>query len=283
VGQDLSNECGAVSCDGYYWGWDSNVCYQAANATADMVSCNGEGACQSYVDVCSMQPKGQASKTCHAICQEPNGDTCSDFTDGACTNVNPGEITCGTGACTTTVAQCSNGQLNNCFPGGGGEESCNNIDDDCDGITDDGILSASDSYEDNNTSGAATNLGTIPEDDAARNFYASIYPVNDVDWFYFYADEASHACVPFTNQSYSVELILTPPGGNDCVDYDIELYDNSGNRLSSSTVSGCASDSIDYGWGGTCGGDDSRTFRVKIIGYNGIWECVEYSLSIQMN
>lgn len=47
-----------------------------------------------------------------------------------------GSITCGIGACQRTVAQCSNGEQQQCVPGAPSSEICNGIDDDCDGLID---------------------------------------------------------------------------------------------------------------------------------------------------
>jgi hypothetical protein len=43
------------------------------------------------------------------------------------------------GVCATTVPACVGGMMQTCTPGPGGAETCNGLDDDCDGATDDGI------------------------------------------------------------------------------------------------------------------------------------------------
>ena len=47
--------------------------------------------------------------------------------------------TCGIGKCATTVAQCTSGVFNICTPLPGSAETCNNQDDDCDGVVDNNI------------------------------------------------------------------------------------------------------------------------------------------------
>ncbi|MBE7447565.1 MAG: hypothetical protein HS111_01350 [Kofleriaceae bacterium] len=80
--------------------------------------------------------------TCHDNCQNPNLlSTCTATTAGATTNVNPGTQTCGVGACTRTVNQCANGAPVTCTPGSPTAETCNDIDDNCDGVVDNGAFS----------------------------------------------------------------------------------------------------------------------------------------------
>ncbi len=48
-------------------------------------------------------------------------------------------LTCGTGACARSTPECVGGQPRTCVPGTPGSESCNDVDDDCDGAIDDGV------------------------------------------------------------------------------------------------------------------------------------------------
>jgi hypothetical protein len=48
-------------------------------------------------------------------------------------------ITCGIGACASSVPACSAGIAGRCIPHPPGEETCNGVDDDCDGETDEGV------------------------------------------------------------------------------------------------------------------------------------------------
>src|SRR5262249_10184288 len=50
-----------------------------------------------------------------------------------------GQTTCGTGACQRAVNNCVNGQMQTCTPGIATAETCNGIDDDCNGTVDDGL------------------------------------------------------------------------------------------------------------------------------------------------
>lgn len=49
-------------------------------------------------------------------------------------------LTCGVGACARSIQQCHNGVEQPCVPGKPSPEICNGIDDDCDGVVDNGCL-----------------------------------------------------------------------------------------------------------------------------------------------
>ena len=279
-GDDPDLECGLVTCGGYYYGWEDNICYRAANVSGADVSCNGQGACQTAADLCSSQPRGVQEIVCNETCQQPDTGTCSGTSIGKCNNLDLGNLTCGTGACQRTVPACENGAENVCVPGSPGNESCNNIDDDCDGVVDNHISSAADNYEPNETASTAYDLGTVATDANQVSFPGTIYPAGDVDYLMFYAHEVSSLCVPFTNESFTIEVLLTPPTGEDCVDYDLVLYDADDNYLRSSSLSGCATETIEYTWAGVCTQNDSRYFNVRIRPWEDAWECESYTLFV---
>ncbi|MFN7130733.1 MAG: putative metal-binding motif-containing protein, partial [Myxococcales bacterium] len=76
----------------------------------------------------------------------PTTEIC-DGKDNNCNGTNddvtPATLTCGVGACARTVPACSNNANNTCTPGTPGVESCNGVDDDCNGAVDDNIAPAS--------------------------------------------------------------------------------------------------------------------------------------------
>lgn len=279
-GTDPDGECPGFACDGYYWGWSGDSCYDRADVPDSAVGCNGSGACETASEICPTRGQGSVATTCHATCQDPNGGTCTGTTAGSCTNVNPGDQTCGVGYCARTVPQCSGGAPFTCVPGAPRLETCNNIDDDCDYTIDDDVSGAVDTYEPNATCTGARSLGTVAEFNSEQSWTATIYYSGDVDYYRFYAEEGTHSCFPFSDQDYRIRVTLIPPQGDDCRDYDLFLYNDGCTRLGSSVAGGCATDIVEYTWDGECASDDSRYFRVGITAYG--WECVTYTLRIDM-
>jgi hypothetical protein len=131
---------------GYHTGFSGggDVCYFRQNVPDAAATCNGGGMCADGATLCSTQPPGTVQIDCHDTCQLPVAGTCVGTTAGACTNLdNPTDTTtCGAGACSRTVQRCTSGAPTACIPGSPVAESCNGIDDDCDGTPDDGPSSS---------------------------------------------------------------------------------------------------------------------------------------------
>lgn len=136
LGSDPSGECGQVDCTGYYWGFEGSSCYGRARVSGEVNACTGDGACQVAADVCPVAERGSVTSTCHSECQVPTNGSCVSNVPGACTNVPGGSQTCGVGACERTVDRCENGAFKTCVPGTPTSEVCDEIDNDCDGLTD---------------------------------------------------------------------------------------------------------------------------------------------------
>ncbi len=162
-GQDPASECGVVGCAGYYFGFVGDSCLQKADVSAAQAACNGTNGCRTAAQECTAQTQsGPATITCHAACQDPTAGTCTGTTAGTCTNVNPGNQTCGVGVCVRTTPQCVNGAPGPCTPGTPTTEICNDLDENCDGIVDNGAFS--DSYEPNPSCAAPRVLATVGSD-----------------------------------------------------------------------------------------------------------------------
>ncbi len=283
AGQDPDQECGGLSCSAWYFGWSDDDCRARADLAAEQVGCDGGGACQTAAALCPAQPAGALARRCDPLCQNPRGGTCLGTTAPVCDNVNPGTQTCGLGECVRTVPLCVNGAANACVPGAPGPETCNNLDDDCNGTVDDNIQGAPDGYEPNGTCATARSLGTIAEESSEQRFDATIYPAGDDDYYQVFARERESACFPGWGESFRLQVRLVPPQGADCRDYDLRLYDDGCVQLASAGVSGCTTDSLTYDWDGRCGFDDNRYFRVRVYGWNGAWECANYQLYLDMS
>ncbi len=140
-GADPAGECAGFACTGYYAGFQGNVCSPYAAVSDSVATCDGAGACRTPALLCPMQTIGSPPQiTCNPTCQTPVGGTCSGTTPGACTNLdNPMvQTTCGTGACQRTVQTCVGGAVNMCMAGTPVAETCDGIDNDCNGTADNG-------------------------------------------------------------------------------------------------------------------------------------------------
>jgi hypothetical protein len=149
-GQDPDAECGAQSCVGFYHSWSGDSCRRKADVSAAQATCGGSTACKTQAQECTAQTTvGPTTVTCNATCQDPNLATCTGTTAGSCINVNPGNQSCGLGACRNTVPQCVNGAPNSCTPlPNATTETCNNIDDNCDGTVDNGSFGDAQEFND---------------------------------------------------------------------------------------------------------------------------------------
>ncbi len=166
--------------------------------------------------------------------------------------------------------------------GNGEPELCNNEDDDEDGQTDEDIVGGEDVYEPNQACAGPEDLGTHHEDSSTQILTANIYPDLDYDFFRIYFEEADHTCVPLTSQDFYAGITLVPPQGDDCVDMDLYVYDDSCALVGYSTNTSCTTDSLEIHWEGTCTIDDSIHLRVEVRPKSGVVECTDYSLQLDM-
>ena len=284
-GTDPDVECGAVSCTGFYHSWSGDSCRRKADVSDATATCNGAGACRSAAQECTAQSVvGPTTVTCNANCQNPNLATCTGTTAGTCTNVNPGNQSCGQGVCQVTVPQCSNGAPLACVPNSGAAttETCNNIDDNCDGTVDNG--SFGDGFESNNTCASVRTLPTVNSDQTLTQNTLTIYPSGDVDYFRINATEtdSSCACCDFfcTDEDYDLTVTLTVPAGAGsyvfCTD---PVCGSVGNNCQ--TVNAGSFNYWRYDLDGECGpSTDSYSVYFRISpGNSPGFECAPYTLS----
>ena len=215
-GVDPGGECGAVSCLGYYWGWSGDSCLSRANLSAALATCGGDGSCRTVAEECPASGPGSAALTCDSACQDPNLATCTGNTAGACTNVNPGNQSCGLGNCLVTAPVCAGGAPYTCVPGTPSTETCNDQDDNCDGIPDNGAFS--DAREPNNDCASYSTLPTIGSNQTLTQSALTIYPAGDGDFFRINASENDSTCsccdsILCTDEDYQLVITLTVPVG----------------------------------------------------------------------
>ncbi len=283
-GQDLDNECGAQSCVGYYHSWLGDSCRRKADVAANVASCNGAGACRTQAQECGATTTvGPVTTTCNANCQDPNLSTCTATSAGACTNVNPGTQSCGVGECAVTVNQCLNGAPFTCTPDNPTTETCNDLDDNCDGTTDNGAFS--DTYEPNGDCASARQLGGVGSDQSNSYSSMTVYAAGDYDYYTIPMTEtdSSCGCGSFSfDEDYVESVTMNVPVGagsfelcmntNSCgwpAGYCFEVAEGTGITLSQQVDGQCL-----------VGTTDSYTVYLRIRGDNApAFECRPYSLS----
>jgi len=286
-GDDPDSECGELSCDGHFWGWDGSTCFGRADVPAERAGCNGAGRCQTAAQLCGDQPRGPQAGGCDPLCQEPGGRSCFGTAGPRCDNVDLGEVTCGVGQCRRSAAVCVNGAANDCVPGPRNPEVCDDLDNDCDGATDEGL--AGDAYEGNPSCAAGRRLAAQINGQPTSTLRGTVYPANDADHFVFTAqedDEGSCACCDFfcTDEDFRVTVTLTPPDGRRyrlCLGGDC-------NGLGSNCVdvTGPSTASRTYTYDGGCCPiwcSDSRDVRVSVQGVGGAYDCEEYTLRYRVD
>jgi hypothetical protein len=274
-----------VSCAGYYYGWQSSVCYRKADVSAAQASCNGARACHTTAEECGAQTtRGSSVLTCNTTCQTPTSGTCTGTTAGTCTNLNPGSQTCGLGVCQVTVPQCVNGSPNACTPNSGAAtpETCNDIDDNCDGVVDNSS-SFADGNETNESCSTYRTLPTVGSNQTLTQNTLTLYPSGDVDYFRINANEtdSSCACCDFFCTDEDYQLVVTvnvPPGAGSyqfCTDTDCG---NVGNHCL--TVGAGGSGTWTWSFDGGCPGSDNYTLYVRVSPGNAPgFECSPYTLT----
>ncbi len=136
-----------VTCDGVDGDCDGSVdedfiiastsCGDGVCASAGQLECQGG----TEVDTCTPGPQNESSDiTCDGLDGDCDGPVDEDFI------ITP--TSCGNGACASTgLLECQGGtESNTCTPGLPSAETCNNIDDNCDTITDEGCDDDGDGY-----------------------------------------------------------------------------------------------------------------------------------------
>jgi hypothetical protein len=203
-------------------------------------------------------------------------------TAGTCVNANAGTTTCGTGSCQVTTATCTNGTPNTCVPGAPKTETCNNLDDNCNGTIDDEPFA--DGLEPNNSCANIRTLSTVYSDETRTIITRTLYPSGDIDLFKINAeasDSSCGCCALSFDEDYDLVITLTVPQGagsyRPCA---------GSSCLPGGCVTGGAggTGSLHLYLDGACPGNDAYTQYVSVERYSTPgYECLPYALSCFFN
>lgn len=286
-GDDPDNECGAVSCGSYYHGYSGDTCHRKADVGAATATCNGSGACRSAAQECTASGQGPAVNTCDSFCQDPTAGTCTGTTAGACTNVSQGNATCGLGVCQVTQPRCIAGVPNTCTPNTGAAttETCNNIDDNCDGTIDNGAFS--DSYEGNNSCASVKSLPTVGSNQTQTVNTVTIYGSGDNDYWKIHATETDSSCSCCDtfcfDEDYQLRVTLRVPSGAGSYWF---CTGSSCGGVNDNCQAVLAGQAATWTWtlDGACPGSDSYDRFFRIYGGNSPgYECLPYTLTYEFD
>ena len=287
-GTDPAGECGGFSCATYYHGWSGDMCYRKADAPGSAVDCNGASACETPAEVCPSQGQGSLQIDCDNLCQSPTSGTCSVTSAGACNNITPSPSTqtCGVGACSRTVNRCNSGTQVTCTPGSPGTETCNAIDDNCNGVVDDGL--PGDASESNNTCGTTRALGTVNTSNpgATMTLSRTVYPSGDYDFYSVRShetDSTCHCCNFFcTDEDIGVTVRIDVPAGAGSYELCLLGTDTTCPTWSNCITVAAGNNGSRVAWrDGACGSTDDEAFRFRVRGVGApAFQCAPYTLTV---
>jgi hypothetical protein len=271
----------------------------------DQFSCsNGEvGECQGGIQNCV---DGLYSETClngvlptTELCDNKDND-CDGETDD---DFNIGAVCPQVGECAEGLIECAGTESTVCstHPGGSLDQStteiCDQLDNDCDGYTDEEGDVGQDTTP--NECMDAAELGSIVENDPKNEIFFEeyIWPGDDVDWYEInaiddYNQETSSNCDKF---HFKVQFVDNPDGrfrirvseknctsqvcGGDTVfEYYYDYHEDIGSNPSiSQGQCPCSVNNIENA---TICSEDNKTFFIQVYSPDGVGSCNKYRISI---
>ncbi len=165
-------------------------------------------------------------------------------------------------------------------------ETCDDLDNDCDGTADDNLPLEVNEPADTCTSGTV-DLGDVNDNDDNGVTVTGymIYPAGDEDWFKIRAhEEETNFCVGDEDYQTTFRLKNIHRGtGTLANDFDLQVREDSCSGTTFQSVNaGTANEEIILNWGGGCGGNDNKTFYIRVFPYRGN-SCDPYLLEVIHN
>jgi hypothetical protein len=178
-----------------------------------------------------------------------------------------------------------NGAPNTCTPGTPQPETCNDLDDNCDGVVDNGAFS--DAYEPNGDCSTERTLGAVGSQNGNdnSNTYTSmtVYGSGDYDYYALPLHETDNSCgcgFPWTDEDYKIRVLLTVPAnaGSYEICMNTDSYCNWPSGYCFQVAAGTTSE-IDQWLDGGCPGTDNYTTYLRIRGNSPPgFQCHPYTL-----
>jgi len=297
---DPSNECGGVSCAAYFTAPSGATigaaCNQVANVPGGAVDCNGGGSCEAAAALCPPRTvPGAEVLDCDNTCQILAG--CTGTAPGRCDPYTPpmNSQSCGTGQCANTVPVCDAGAQITCVPRASSAEVCDNVDNDCDAQTDEGL--SGDSLEPNDSCAAPRtlpNMGTTNDGTrvSIQTVNPTIYGAGDGDVYRINWAENDSTCTcsnPCLNplgcdEDYRLVATLTVPADAGSYQVCVRPGSTCGDGTCTTVLAGAmGSQSSVIDGGCSLFGSDSGSYFVTVRGVGApAFECSPYTLRLEM-
>ncbi len=270
------------------------------------------GVCKKGTESCV---DGHWSGQCVGAVPPANDDSECNGLDDDCDGQTDEDCSCTPGTqqeCGTDVGECQKGQQTCDTNGNWGacmgavdpqQETCDGLDNDCDGETDNGLpKSTNDDHEENEDCAHSAVLpgpGQVVDEGAGPySWTGAVYPADDADWFKIHIEEANHYTYCLLDfgkpQCFWAVLSFTLPQGLTPDDVEVIFHFDYDGQCGGDEQAFSTADYPDFwdgdtwqaqvDWPGECGADDSWDIFVEVKYVNQTIQpsCYPYTLSVEM-